>query len=209
MRKVGKCVQWKTIGQCSKGDSCRFGHDGASGNRCDQVQKRTIVLSCTESADTDWRKNPSKSSHFRGKVLLEREAELRVEISEGESVRIRRVVIGTFSCVQIGCLNQDANMATDADSDTLKLMGSSVKKSKNSCVKGSVALRKESTPLGCVVCLKITIRVNLRRREKLDKFTPSRGVSQKCEPLERSPSAPKVEERSPWGDLASRKMPAE
>ena len=26
-RKVGECFQWKTNGQCSKGDSCSFSHD--------------------------------------------------------------------------------------------------------------------------------------------------------------------------------------
>ena len=35
-RKVGECYQWKAIGQCSKGDSCSFSHDPASGNRRDQ-----------------------------------------------------------------------------------------------------------------------------------------------------------------------------
>ena len=33
---MGDCNQWKAIGQCSKGDSCSFSHDRASGNRCDQ-----------------------------------------------------------------------------------------------------------------------------------------------------------------------------
>ena len=32
-RKVGQCFQWKTHGQCSKGDSCSFSHEIASGNR--------------------------------------------------------------------------------------------------------------------------------------------------------------------------------
>ena len=35
-RKVGECYHWKAIGQCSKGDSCSFIHDLASGNRRDQ-----------------------------------------------------------------------------------------------------------------------------------------------------------------------------
>ena len=34
-RKVGERIQEKAEGQCSKGDSCSFSHDRASGNRCD------------------------------------------------------------------------------------------------------------------------------------------------------------------------------
>ena len=34
-RKVGECYQWKANGQCSKGDTCSFRHDPASGNRCE------------------------------------------------------------------------------------------------------------------------------------------------------------------------------
>ena len=32
-RKVGECFQWKSHGQSSKGDSCSFSHEPASGNR--------------------------------------------------------------------------------------------------------------------------------------------------------------------------------
>ena len=56
-RKVGgtweNAISGKAIGQCAEGDSCSFSHDGASGNRCDQRQKRTIVFSWTKGAHTD------------------------------------------------------------------------------------------------------------------------------------------------------------
>ena len=53
--------------------------------------------------------------------------------------------------LQITSLNLDARMATNVDSDIVRLMGSPAKKkSKKSGVKGSVALLKESTQLGCV-----------------------------------------------------------
>ena len=51
VRKVGECCQWKAIGQCSKGDSCSFSHDPASGSRRDQRQEGH--LSCTKSEGTD------------------------------------------------------------------------------------------------------------------------------------------------------------
>ena len=34
-RNVGECSQWKAKGQCSKGHSCSFRHDPASGNGCE------------------------------------------------------------------------------------------------------------------------------------------------------------------------------
>ena len=59
-------------------------------------------------------------------VFLEKEAEMRADISSRESARTRHVVIGTLMCVSISSLNQDANMAKNVDSNTLRLMGSPV-----------------------------------------------------------------------------------
>ena len=39
-RNVGECYQWKANGQCSKGDSCSFRHDPASGNRCEVSERK-------------------------------------------------------------------------------------------------------------------------------------------------------------------------
>ena len=68
-------------------------------------------------------KIPSKSSGRRGEVFREQEAGFRAE-TFGEGVRTRHVIIGTLPCVSIARLNQGANMATNADFDTLRLMGS-------------------------------------------------------------------------------------
>ena len=44
-RKLGECFRWKSIAQCSKGDSCSFSHELASGNRGGgQRRKWTSVL---------------------------------------------------------------------------------------------------------------------------------------------------------------------
>ena len=61
------------------------------------------------------------------KVLLEKDAELRVDISMVESVRTRYVIFGTLPCVSRTSLNQDANVAKKADFDTLRLMGGPVR----------------------------------------------------------------------------------
>ena len=99
-------------------------------------------------------------------------------------------------------------------SDMLRQRKSQPKKSKKGGAKGSVALMKESTQVGCV-CLKILIRenpfnVNKENWDQNIKFSkgtwhqikvrerkgPSRGIIQKCAPHARSPCAPKFGERS-------------
>ena len=89
------------------------------------------------------------------------------------------------------------------------------KKSKKGGAKGSVALVKESTQLGCVSQDSHPRKSILREQGKLGskhtvKFSkgtwhqikirerkgPSRGLIPKCAPHERSPCAPKFEERS-------------
>ena len=134
----------------------------------------------------------------------------------GESVRIRHVILGTLPCVSITSLNQDANMATNADPDTMRLKGSPAKKSEKSCVK--VQLPCSRSLHNWIVCLKILIRENLfyGKKENWDQIAPSnsprarwhhlktfgkekgpsRGVVQKSEPHERNPCAPKFEEGS-------------
>ena len=132
-RKAGECFQWKAIGPCSKGDSCSFSHGLASGNRRDQRQEaQSSSLAPKVQTQTDGKK-PSKVSSRR------------------EGVRTRQSIIGTLPCVSFTSLNQDALMAKNADSDTLRLMGSPSKKSKKNDVK----------LYNWVVCLKIPIRASL------------------------------------------------
>ena len=52
---------------------------------------------------------------------------MRADICRKECVRTRHVIIGTLPCVSITSVNEDANMAISAESDTLRLMGSTVK----------------------------------------------------------------------------------
>ena len=96
-----------------------------------------------------------------GKVFLEREAGFRDEISLGESVRTRRIIVDTLPCVSITSLNQDVHVAKNADSDTLRLMAE-----EKVCGKGSVALLKESVQLGCVSHDSHPTKSVLRKEEK-------------------------------------------
>ena len=67
-------------------------------------------------------RNPQKVQVAEGKV-----PQFRADISLGESVRTRHVIIGTLPCVSIASLTQDAHVAKNTDSDTLRLMGSPVR----------------------------------------------------------------------------------
>ena len=98
---------------CSKGDSCSFSHDLASGNRRHQRQEAQSSSLAPKKVQTQTDgKKPSKGSGRR------------------EGVRTRQSIIGTLPCVSFTSLNQDALVAKNADSDTLRLMGSPSKKSK-------------------------------------------------------------------------------
>ena len=100
-------------------------------------------------------------------------------------------------------------------SHTLRLMGSPVKKVEEKWCEGSVALLNESTQLGCVSQDSHTSKSFPRNARKWgsnhtvkfskgtwqdikirDRKGSSRGIIQKCEPLERNPRAPRFEERT-------------
>ena len=80
-RKVGECYQWKTIGQCSKGDSCSFSHDPATGNRRDEKDNRPLLHQERRHRLTE--KCPHRIQAAEAKVLLEQEVGFRVDISFG------------------------------------------------------------------------------------------------------------------------------
>ena len=142
---------------------------------------------------------PLKVRAVEERALQEQEAEFRAEISLDESVEF----LGTLPCVSMTRLNQDANMATNADSNTLRLMCSPEKVEEKWCERFSALMillrenrftgRKEkwdqiaptNSPKGTWHHIKI------REREG-----PSRGAVWKCEPHESNPCAPRFEERT-------------
>ena len=65
-RREGECFRWKANGQCSRGDSCSFRHEPASGNRCVGRRKEQSSSPAPEAkAQTDG-KLPSKGSSSEG-----------------------------------------------------------------------------------------------------------------------------------------------
>ena len=127
-----------------------------------------------------------------------------VKIFWKESARNRRVTSGTLPCASISSLNLDASMLTVDISDTLKLMGSPVKKLPywqrifNWDVCPKVVFRKvyfAGGKLGSNRAVKFSKTTMATQQFGIEK-DPSQGVMQKCVPRERLPWAPKFEERT-------------
>ena len=136
-RKVGECHQGIAIGPCSKGDSCSFSHDKIASGNSGSGQTREGQSSSpapNSRAQTDG-KIPSKSSGRRGESRSGTRAGFRAEISSGESVRTRHVIVGTLPCVSITSLNHDAHMAKKCRFRHVEADGQPSKESTQRCVK--------------------------------------------------------------------------
>ena len=127
---LGECYQWKANGQCSKGDSCSFRHDPASGNRCEAQRAKG-----QSSSPRLTERYPQKVQATEEKALQIKGAESRADT---ENVITRHVIVGTRPCVKITSLRQDASVAANAVSDTLRRWRSPARSQKND-LKGSVA----------------------------------------------------------------------
>ena len=97
-RKVRECSQLKSEKiRCSRGDSCSFSHGSIRGQR--KEYSRALLLQMRSHRLTE--ENPRKVLVPEEKALLEEKAECRAKISSNESVRTRRVIIGTLPYVEI------------------------------------------------------------------------------------------------------------
>ena len=149
---------------------------------------------------------PQKVQAAEERALLEQEERVRAEITSVESVRIRHVILGTFPYVKITSLNQDASVATNADSDTLRLVGSPAKNRKKKWCEGSVASLKRVYSIGLCV-LKILNRENLREEGKSGsnhtvmfpraRVTPNKNSQSVCD---------EIRGKNTGRNLATRKM---
>ena len=101
--------------QCSRGDSCSFSQGS---NRGQRVQSCSLLLQMRSHKLTE--ENPRKVFVPKEKALQEEKAESRAKKSSNESVRTRRVIIGTFPYVKIISLRLDAFMAINAIFDILR-----------------------------------------------------------------------------------------
>ena len=213
-RKTTLKGKWKNANS-SKGDSCSFSHDtssvAASGNGCKAHRaKRTIDLSRTKIEGQDWRWDfLKKFRQTEEKALQTTGAESRADT---ENVTTRHVIVGILPCVKITSLHRDAKFGAQCLFRCTEADGQPSKKSKKGGAQGSVALLKESIQLGCVSQDSYPRKSFLGNMGSMhavnfskgtwhqikirERKGPSWGIIQKCAPRQRSPSAPKFEERS-------------
>ena len=152
----------------------------------------------------------------KDKVLLEGKVRKRLKTSWRNSVQIRRVIDGILPHVNITSLYRDANSAVRVSSGTLRMTFSRAK-----CLIKVVEKDRLSYWRGLhtwVACCKVkshrrslfhgraekwnqiapsnSSRGTWHHKKNQERKGPSQRVVQKCEPQERSPCAPRFEDRS-------------
>ena len=191
-RKVGKCFQWKGHGHAVSvitnlyKETCTVVRD--------ERDDRLLPHQIRKPRLTEGEKNLPKTSGNREESSSDKRSKIPCRYKN--CTKTYHVNLGILPCVKTTSLRPS-------------------KKSKKDGAKGSVALLKESTQLGCVSqgsyprksVLREQGRLGSTHTVKFSKSTwpkikirerkgPSRAIIQKCEPHERSPCAPKFEERS-------------
>ena len=147
---MGECYQWKVIGQCSKGDSCSFSHDPASGNRREQIREGQSSSPAPKAkAQTDG-KIASKSSGRGGESPSGIRGKIPCRYFLGGKCTYQSCNFGhPAMCLnyksESGCKYGDKCRFRHVEADRR-----SSKTSKKSDMKRSVALLKDAVQLGCV-----------------------------------------------------------
>ena len=110
-----------TIGRCSKGDSCSFSHDPASGKRDQRQEGQSSSPAPEAKAQTDGQIPSKKFRPQRGKSFWNK-GQNSVPKFPWVKAYVSVMYLWAPYRVSMTSLNQDATMATNADSDTLRLM---------------------------------------------------------------------------------------
>ena len=199
---------WKAQRKCSKGDACSFRHDLAFGNSGGGQRLRGRSSSPapnSKAKQTDGEAgNKEESSDRRSQIVCR----------YWKCQKTNRVSSGIFPCVR----SQVWKVCTYGDKccwGHVETEGKSSNKSKRGGAKGSVAILKESTQLGCVsrdsyprksfLCepgklgskRAVKFSKSTRHQNKIrERMGPSRGIIQKCAPHWCNPCPPKFGESS-------------
>ena len=214
-RRVGECCQWKSIAQCSKGDSCSFSHYGAPGNRCGHRQKGQSSSPAPKAQTQTDAKQPSKGSGLRG------------ECPSGTGGRIVCRNFLRRKCTNPSCNYWHLPVCLNHKSESgckygdkcrfrhAEVDGQPRTKSKKSCGKRISCLTEGVCTIGLCVSRIPSEKVYSTERGKIGieslrqilqghvaphkKFGKRKGPScviQGCEPHECNPYAPRFEERT-------------
>ena len=149
-RKVAECFQWKSHGQCSKGDSCSFGRNRlASGNSGKgQGRKGRSSDEPNSKAKTDGEGDKStKEPCNRDESSSDKKSEIprRCRNCNNPSCSSWYPPVCQNYKSEKGCMYGDICHFRHVEAEEKPS-----KKSKKGGAKGSIALLKESTQLGCV-----------------------------------------------------------
>ena len=111
----------KKVGQCSKGDSCSFSHERATGNTVaelrDEKDNRPHPHQIRRPRLMARDENAQKNQATEEKALQTKGDAFRADT---EHVITRHVIIGIHPCVKMTSLRQDACMARGAIFDMLR-----------------------------------------------------------------------------------------
>ena len=121
--KVGECFQWKSHGQCSKGDSCGFSHELASGNRGGGQRRKGQSSSPAPNskAKTDGEvEKPSKESGNIDESSSDKKEQHSVPIQKLFKKKAVLWFFGILQCVKTTSLRLDAHLATNAIFEMLR-----------------------------------------------------------------------------------------
>ena len=148
----------------------------------DRKYNRALLLQLRSHRLTE--ENPWKGFGPRGESPSGRKDRKPCSKSSNESVRTRRVVIGTFPYVKITSLRLDAYVAMIAVSDTLRRRKAQQEVTERWCERIS-CLMKESMQLGCE-SQDSHPRKSVLREETWDQITPSKFLQGHVAPHKKS-----------------------
>ena len=123
-KKVEEYFQWKTNGQCSKGDSCSFSYELAPGSSGGFTDDRPFPHQIRRPRLTKGETKPQQHQATKRIALQTKGAKFHADT---ENVKIRHVAIGMLPYVKTTSLRLDANMTTSAIVDMLRLRRSPAK----------------------------------------------------------------------------------
>ena len=198
-RKVGECFQWNAHGQCSKRYSCSFSHHTqASGNSVERQRRKgrsssPASHSKAKQTDGEGQKSSTGSGKKEENSLDKSEIPCRFKFCKNPSCKFWHPPVCQNYKSEKGCVYGNKCHFRNDEAE-----GKPNRRSKKGGAKGPVATLKESIQLGCVSqdSYPRNSKGTWHQVQIRETKGPSRGIIQKCAPLERSHCAPKFGEIS-------------
>ena len=152
-RKTGEGFLRKTIGYCSRRDTCSFLYMHAAGDRettweengrRKKISSGTSILFSTESEETDWRE---RLEQFKGQSCDSSKKSL---VYGGQDEEDRHVILDIIPCVMVTSLETGAFVASVAYIDMLMVRSNPVRDREKKVLKEQLLLWERKNFQGCV-----------------------------------------------------------